>query len=154
MKIPRLSGSHGKHLYPDLWQVQKSFQEVLRVFWRCKGKTKDTIESWKWRTMGPLLRTTAHMKLSWHSTVAICHRQQSCIDKPTPKPLLLRWFLFKSYGLDVEVQDWCWSCWILVLLWSVLPLCFFSSLWNGNDYSGPLHCRNRWFFLVTIKKLM
>ena len=38
--------------------------------------------------MGPLLRTAAHMELSWHSTVAIGHRQQSCIDE-LPKPFVV-----------------------------------------------------------------
>lgn len=73
--------------------------------WSNEGKAMETRERWKYRTMGLLLRTAAHVKTSCHSTVVVFAIGSRVAEMRSPSPFQLRWFLFKFYGLDRELQN-------------------------------------------------
>lgn len=116
IKVPRLRKTHGKHLCSDnmasisVQTMCGRFRIHVRKFWvhsvwSYEGKAMETWESWKYRTMGLLLRTAAFMKTSWHGTVVLCATGSRVAEMRPLSPFHLSWFLFKFYGLDMELQD-------------------------------------------------
>ena len=114
IKVARLRESRGKHLCSDNMASISAqtmcgrFRIHVRKFWAhsvwsYEGKAMETWESWKYRTMGVLLRTAVHMKMSWHNTVVVCATGSRVAEMRPTSPVQLKWFLFSFIG-------WIWSC--------------------------------------------